>query len=385
MHNMLALNIRHQFSVPQNGSREVRGAVFAFFLLGLLLGSSPAAQAQKGKLPPAIPKGGGQESAGPDRVSESRTDRRVPGFETSTSAVTWPKPLPPQVPATSNTQSEGVAPLAKDTPKPQTSGSVGGNSEGEKAALNSVGATRHKPATFFLPLIAAMVIGTCVFALDLRKRFRPQLGLGVYHNWYCYGFLASAAVFAAVAYMSLDSLAGMVGNLGGNNATRLSEVLSSAGFIDVLKVVGGGGGARLLLASIGRFLPQSQPSPKPPGDNPSFDYRQITNLVFDFVYEGINEHVKDKLDDVVTSMAQKYDWSIIQSCACWLLKDEIQNGGLAEDAGRKAIGEISEPAAMNGPNDDRNRKEYALRTAIVKTSFSRLNRRLAREPLAVTT
>lgn len=396
---------RRGYSVPGRNARPSRfafcariapspKAVLALVVLGLLPFGSATAQK------PTAPT----QTQSPSEVSPGSNHPAAAQPETKPSDAGGGTLKPPQAQTmTAPTESLGLAPssgappskpstAAENAPKTQAASSdtlsVRGDSGGEKPASNSAKIDSHGARRLAL-LIAAIFLGMGIFALDLKKRFESQLGLGVYYNWYCFGFLAATAVCAVLAYMCLESLTGMFGTLGtllttSEKAKKLSEVYS-AGFMDVFRVIGSGGGPRLFLAFIGRLLPPSRPSPKAPGDDQTYDYGRVVNLVFDFVYAGINEHVKDKRYQVAESLALKHDWGTIQNRMCWLLKDEIQNGGLAEDAGRKAIAEISGLAANGGPNDDRERKEYALRTAMAKTSYSLVKKRLAREPVVVTT
>jgi len=219
-------------------------------------------------------------------------------------------------------------------------------------------------------LALALAVSSIVAAMRLRERFRHYSGLGLLRSGYSWLFVGFVGLLSAVSYMGLAEV-----------ETVLTTALRSLhpGFMDALKIGGAGGGGHALVGIAGRLAPRPRPSPHAPAESSGWQELVTLNAVLAFFYNGIYDHITERMHLEARSLARRFDWKTVRECTCTLLEDEMTVARLPEEEGQKLVKKIRALPQPSNPEEDLSNKYLALSWTIGKCSYAQLESRLRQQ------
>ncbi len=209
----------------------------------------------------------------------------------------------------------------------------------------------------------ALVVSSVFAAVRLKDKFRHYWGLGLIHNGYCWMFIGFVASLSAFSYMGLVELEGLL------------KSYLNPGFLDALKIGGAGAGGQALVA-LGRLGPRPRPNRAAPGQGSSWQELVTANALLAFFYNGIYDHITERMHVEVRGLARRFDWKTVRGCACTLLEDEMTVGRLPGEHGRTVVERIRALPPASSPDEEFNNKYLALSWTVGKCSYSQIESRL---------
>lgn len=203
--------------------------------------------------------------------------------------------------------------------------------------------------------------------MRLLEKFRSYSGLGIFKNFYSWAFVVFVGLLSAASYVGLTEIENLLSSLRG----------LSPKFMNMLVVGGAGSGGHALVA-LGRLVPRRRPNPVPPGQASSLADVGSSNAILSFFYNGIYDHITERMHAQAESLALGFDWKIIRDASCRLLEDEMTVGRLASEEGTRVVDKIHSLAVSSEYEVQLNNKYLALSWTIGKCSYLQLKSRLAR-------
>jgi hypothetical protein len=219
-------------------------------------------------------------------------------------------------------------------------------------------------------LALALAVSSVLAAVRLRERFRHFSGLGLLRNSYCWLFVGFIALLSALSYSQLaDQLKGLSGEV---------HPSLGSGFMSALMVTVGVGGGHALMG-LARLAPRSHLAPV----NPAYASRSrdmvTPNALLAFFYNGIYDHIADRMHTKARDLARHFDWRTVKKCTCELLETEMAVGRLPKDEGRELVDKIGSLLPASDPDEESSNKYRAIIWTTSECSYSQLESYLRQE------
>lgn len=218
-----------------------------------------------------------------------------------------------------------------------------------------------------LILMGAIALSSLGAAMRVVQKFRSFSGLSIFSNWYSWCFVGLVGLLSGFAYVGLTGLESLV--------VKAQDILDP-GFI-ATKMAGAAGVAQALVA-LGR-LGRPRAHPVPPGEVSPWQDVPSANLVLDFFYSGIRNHITEKMNLRTESLAQEFDWKTIREVTCRLLEDVMAVGGPEAAERASVVEKIRAIPTASDPDQDFDNRYTALVWTIARASYSQLDSRLSRK------
>jgi hypothetical protein len=193
----------------------------------------------------------------------------------------------------------------------------------------------------------------------------------VLSGWYSWSFAGFIALLSGFSYIGLNEIESVLYAFG-----KGLGVLH-AGSMEVPKIAGAGGAGHALMA-LGR-LGHARKRPSAPETSSHLTDLASANLLLDFFYTGIRNHITENMNVRAEELAREFDLETIRDVACRLLEDEMAVGGLNAEEGAKVVEKIRAISHARESSDDFEPRYNILIWTIARASYSQLDSRLARK------